>query len=384
MTRNLRTWLVAVAIGSAWLLTSASGAFAQEAKKEADKSDLLLSKSESLTDDDGKDTKLKKSYRKAYKIQLAEGKAYRLDLNSKDFDTYLRLEDAKGKEVAANDDVAPGNLNSRILYFASKSGEYRVIVTTFDAGKTGAFKLDVKPASAAETAEARLQTRLASFAEATPAEQKKLVAEVTKEFHKKGENVTFQDAQTAATLAMTLDEGDVKFARATIESFIKIFDGAANKKLSGLSRFLEGELKKFDRIGTEIEIAGKTTDGKDFDLKNLKGKVVLVDFWATWCGPCIGEIPNIIDAHKKYGRKGFTVIGVSLDRDNDDIVKFVEARKLPWKSINIEDSKKLAEKYGVNAIPYPVLVGRDGRVVSLRARGPQLERLLDRLMTEPK
>jgi thiol-disulfide isomerase/thioredoxin len=374
--------LAAVLIGSGCLLTSAApSARAQEAKQEPAKGEMLLSKSESLTDDDEKDTKLKNSHRKVYKIKLSEGKAYRIDLNSKDFDTFLRLEDAKGKEVAFNDDVAPGNLNSRILYFAAKSGEYSIIVTTYDA-KIGAFKLDVLPASPAETAEARLQTRLASFAEATPAEQKKLVAEVTKEFLKKGENVTFQDAQVAATLAMTIDEGDIKFARSTIESFIKIFDGAADKKLTGLSRFLEGELKKFEKIGTEIEIAGETTDGKAFDLKNLKGKVVLVDFWATWCGPCVGEIPNIIEAHKKYGRQGFVVIGVSLDRDNADITKFVEARKLPWKSINVEDSKKLADKYGVNAIPYPVLVGRDGRIVSLRARGPQLDRLLDRLMTE--
>ncbi len=384
MARIRRTWLASVLIGAGCFLTAAaSSARAQETKQEPAKGEMLLSKSESLTADDDKDTKLKKSPRKLYKIKLNEGKAYRIDLNSKDFDTFLRLEDAKGKEVAFNDDVAQGNLNSQILFLAPKSGEYRVIVTTFD-GKTGAFQLEVKAASDAETTEARLQTRIAGFAEATPAEQKNLVAEVTKDLLKKGENVTFKDAQTAATLAMTLDEGDIKFARSTIGSFIKIFDGAADKKLTGLSRFLEGELKKLDKIGTEIVIAGRTTDGTDFELKNLKGKVVLVDFWATWCGPCIGEIPNIIEAQKKYGRQGFVIIGVSLDRDNDDITKFVEARKLPWKSINIEDSKKLAEKYGVNAIPYPVLVGRDGRIVSLRARGPQLDRLLDRLMTEKK
>jgi len=379
-----RMWLAAALIGSGCLLTSAPPrSVAQEAKQEPAKGKMLFSKSESLTDDDAKDTKLKNQHCKVYKLKLSEGQAYRIDLSSKDFDPFLRLEDPKGKEVAFNDDVAPGNLNSRILYLVPKSGEYRIIVTAFD-GKTGAFNLDVVPASDAEAAEARMQTRLMGFAEATPAEQKKFVAEVTKEFVKKGENVTLKDAQLAATLAMTLDEGDVKFARSTIERFIKIFDGAADKKLVSLSRFLEGELKKLDKIGTEFEIAGKTTDGTKFELKNLKGKVVLVDFWATWCGPCIGEIPNIIEAHKKYSRQGFTVIGVSLDRDDDDITKFVDARKLPWKSINIEDSKKLAEKYDVRSIPYPVLVGRDGRIVSMRARGPQLERLLERLMPETK
>jgi thiol-disulfide isomerase/thioredoxin len=387
MARSPRMWLAAVVFASGCVFTSATlNASAQETKQEPAKGDTLFSKFESLTADDDKDTKANTSHRKVYKIELSEGKAYRIELSSKAFDSFLRLEDAKGKEVAFNDDYEPNNLNSRIIYVAPKSGEYRIIVTAFQSGKgeatTGAFKLDVKLASDTEAADARLQARLAAFAAAAPAEQKKLVAEVTKEFVKKGENVTLKDAQIAATLAMTLDEGDIKFARSTIESFIKIFDGASDKKLVGLSRFLEGELKKLERIGTEFEIAGKTTDGTDFELKNLKGKVVLVDFWATWCGPCIGEIPNIIEAHKKYSRQGFVVIGVSLDRENADITKFVEARKLPWKSINVEDSKKLAEKYGVNAIPYPVLVGRDGRVVSLRARGPQLERLLERLMTE--
>jgi thiol-disulfide isomerase/thioredoxin len=378
MSRRPKAWLTAILIASGCLLTSAASSVkAQEAKQE-----MLLSKSESLTADDEKDTKMKSSHRKVYAIKLSEGKAYRIDLNSKDFDTFLRLEDAKGKEVAFNDDVAQNNLNSRILYLAANSGEYRIIVTTFDAGKTGAFKLDVMPASDAETIEARLDARLSGFAEATAADQKKLVAEVTKDLVQKGENLTFKDAQVAATLALTIDEANVEFARSTLKDFVKIFDGAADKKLAGVSRFLEGELKKLDKIGTEIEISGKTTDGADFQLKNLKGKVVLVDFWATWCGPCIAEIPNIVTMHKKYAGKGFEVIGVSLDRADGDITKFVEARKLPWKSINIEDSKVLADRYGVNSIPYPILVGRDGRIVSLRARGPQLERTLDRLMAE--
>jgi thiol-disulfide isomerase/thioredoxin len=111
---------------------------------------------------------------------------------------------------------------------------------------------------------------------------------------------------------------------------------------------------------------------------------VLVDFWATWCGPCIAEIPNMLEAHAKYGKRGFEIIGVSLDRTDEAIVKFNEQRKIPWNSINIEDSKKLAEEYGVNAIPFPVLIDREGNVVSLRARGPQLDRLLERLFSDEK
>ena len=92
----------------------------------------------------------------------------------------------------------------------------------------------------------------------------------------------------------------------------------------------------------------------------------------------------MVEAHKKFHGKGFEVIGVSLDKGDAEIVKFLDDRKLPWQSIGAEDGRKLAERYGVNAIPHPVLVGRDGRIVSTRARGPMLDRLLERYLAEKK
>jgi thiol-disulfide isomerase/thioredoxin len=179
-------------------------------------------------------------------------------------------------------------------------------------------------------------------------------------------------------------ESPADLAREAYQGFAKILSGTGNQQLAQYGNALQSQVKNLEKIGKEIVIAGKTTDGKNFDLKNLKGKVVLVDFWATWCGPCVQEIPNIVEAHKKYNSKGFEVIGVSLDRSNDDIVKFVKARNLPWQSIGIEDSKSLAAKYGVNAIPHAILVGRDGRIVSMRARGPQLQQSLERLFADNK
>jgi thiol-disulfide isomerase/thioredoxin len=378
MAHFRKAWLVVL---GCWLIPGLP-ASAQETKK----AELLLSKAEELTADDGKDTKLKKSFAKSYSVKLAEGKAYRIDLNSKDFDTYLRLVDAAGKEVAFNDDISQTNLNSRLVYLATKTGDYRIIVTSYPPGKTGSFVLEMKPATEKETAEARLQARVNGFADSSKAEQKKLVAELTKSFQAKGEDVTFKDAQTAAQLFLMADDSDVAFLRDMGQSFVKIFGAASSKQVAGLKPFLEQQLKQLDKIGTKIEIAGMKTDGKDFDLKRFKGKVVLVDFWATWCGPCIQEIPNIQDAYKKYHGKGFEVIGISLDRKDDDekLANFIEKNKLPWGCITIEDSAKLVDKYEVNAIPHPVLVGRDGRIVSLRARGPQLERLLERLLVEKK
>jgi len=391
---NVRAkYLAALLLGWGCLLTAAvPSAPAQDKDKDKDKepgkSEALLSKSEKLTSDDEKDTtpQTNKSHRKTYKIKLMEGEAYRIDLTSKDFDTFLRVENAAGKQVAFNDDIDQKNLNSRVFYVAPKTGEYRVIVTSYVPGTTGAFNLEVKTLTGDAAVEARRQARIDAFGESTPAEQKKILAEVTKDLEGKGgDKLTVKDAQMALSLAMQIDESEAALTREVCKAFGKIFDGATEKQLAIVSKILDAQvLKNLDKIGKEIEITGKTTDGKEFDLKNLKGKVVLVDFWATWCGPCVAEIPNIMDCHKKYNGKGFEVIGVSLDKTDDAITKFVEREKLPWKSINVDDSGKLADNYGVNAIPHPILVGRDGRIVSMRARGPQLERLLERLIAEKK
>jgi thiol-disulfide isomerase/thioredoxin len=380
----------AAAILLAWgclLAVGAPSAPAQPAQP-AGKANVVFSKSDKLTDADEKDTgaQTRQSHRKLYKIKLTEGQVYRIDLSSSDFDTFLRLENAAGKQLAFNDDIDPKNLNSRILFIAPKTGEYRVIATTFEKGKTGAFDVEVKTLTGAEAAKAREQARFDRFADSPPAEQKKLLAEFTKGLTAKGgDNLTIQDAQRAVELAMQLDETDTDLNRQVCKDFGKVFEGASNKQLVVVGKILEQQvMKNLDKIGKEVEILGKTTDGTEFNLKNLKGKVVLVDFWATWCPPCVAEIPNIIEAYNTYHSKGFEVIGVSLDRANDDIVKFVKRENVPWASINIDDSKKLAEKYGVNAIPHPILVGRDGRIVSMRARGAQLDRLLTRLIGDNK
>ena len=365
------------------------GASAAPAGEKNGKSESVFKKTESLTDKDEIDTGLmtKKSHRKVYKLKLMEGTAYRIDMigTEKGFDSFIRIENAAGKEIAFNDDVAPGNLDSRLLFAPSKTGEYRIIATTFVPGQTGEFTIEVKTVTGAEAAEARLQTRLMTFGDATVAEQKKIVAEFTKGLMEKGDKLEIKDAQAAIQLAMMIDESEAAFTREACDKFGKIFEGAANKQLVIVGKILEQQvLKSLEKIGKEIEITGKTTDGKDFDLKSFKGKVVLVDFWATWCGPCVAEVPNIVEAHKKFHKQGFEVIGVSLDKGDAEIVKFLEDRNLPWKSIGAEDGRKLADRYGVNAIPHPILVGRDGRIVSTRARGPMLDRLLERMLAEKK
>ncbi len=122
--------------------------------------------------------------------------------------------------------------------------------------------------------------------------------------------------------------------------------------------------------------AVKTTDlsGKPISLAQYKGKVVLMDFWATWCGPCVGEMPNVIAAYKKYHAQGFDIVGVSLDQDKGALTKYIAANKMPWRQIF--DGKgwgsAVGRQYGVQAIPFGLLIGRDGKIIALEVRGPAL------------
>lgn len=147
-------------------------------------------------------------------------------------------------------------------------------------------------------------------------------------------------------------------------------------------------MRKAELVGTVPEISGPGLDGSIVDLKQFAGKVVLVDFWATWCGPCIGELPNVQSVYAKFHEKGFEVLAISLDNTKDALTGFVAQRQLPWPQIFFDEEGKrgwanpLGRKYGINSIPATFLVGRDGKVRKLDVRGPALEPAVAELLNE--
>lgn len=132
-------------------------------------------------------------------------------------------------------------------------------------------------------------------------------------------------------------------------------------------------------IGQRIQLTGVTLEGKPVSLNDHQGKVVLIDFWATWCGPCRAEIPNILANYQTYHQAGFEVLAVSTDANLEKLAEFVKEESPPWTVLadrHPQNKKSMAATFGVSGIPTFILVGKDGVVVDVHCRGERLGKRL--------
>jgi thiol-disulfide isomerase/thioredoxin len=154
--------------------------------------------------------------------------------------------------------------------------------------------------------------------------------------------------------------------------------------LAGMSEFKNAKTNPRNASGISApEIELKNPEGKTLKLSSLRGKVVLIDFWASWCGPCRQENPNVVRAYNKFKDKGFTVFSVSLDDDANAWKRAIKSDGLIWPN-HVSDLKKwkspLPELYGFDGIPYTVLIDKQGKIIGTNLRGPALEQKLNEIL----
>lgn len=145
------------------------------------------------------------------------------------------------------------------------------------------------------------------------------------------------------------------------------------------------ELNQLALCGEELELEAVLLDGTKINLKDYRGKVVLLEYWFTGCGPCIGEFPNMTQAYEEWHEHGFEIIAFSTDEDLDALKAMIDKEKLPWLNAseklslerNLADSRK---RYKIDAFPTSILIGKDGKVIRADARGGILNLELAKLL----
>jgi peroxiredoxin len=183
----------------------------------------------------------------------------------------------------------------------------------------------------------------------------------------------FADSLASAAIGA----GEYPAARRVYQTLIDRYGESPN-----LRQKVKDELTRLDRVGKPApSFAARDIQGGEVRLESLRGKYVLIDFWATWCAPCVADLPNVQSAYAKYRERGFEVVGVSLDETKTAVTDFVKSRQIPWRQVhNASGGADLVEAFGVTTIPATFLIDPSGKVVRLELRGPALQKALAGLL----
>jgi tetratricopeptide (TPR) repeat protein len=141
---------------------------------------------------------------------------------------------------------------------------------------------------------------------------------------------------------------------------------------------------KLAKVQLAVNFNVKSTDGKELSLKSLRGKIVLLDFWASWCGPCRVEMPAVRNVWKKYGGDKFVIVGINMDRNKQAFDSYTKSEGLTWPQYfdGLGWNNKISQLYGVRAIPHTVLIDQDGAIRAVGLRGNNLYRKIADLLKQ--
>jgi peroxiredoxin len=271
----------------------------------------------------------------------------------------------------------------------SNPQQYQAMQTAIrDASKQLMKSLEGKKDSP-EYQQAELDTITSSVALMTyfGEDAKKKTLEQVHAFLNSRKELSLQDVQTGMLTAAMLELQPEKApARDTYKLMYDLLEKDEREEMQSLRINLQASIRRLELLGNKFELEAMTIEGKPIKTDDLAGKFVVVDFFATWCEPCLAEIPRVQKQYAKYQAKGLEVIGISIDEDADSLEKFLKRAELPWPIIhdNHQDPlQRLQMKYGISQLPTVLLLNKEGTVVSLAARGAELERLMQMLFEAP-
>ncbi|WP_010582831.1 TlpA family protein disulfide reductase [Schlesneria paludicola] len=252
------------------------------------------------------------------------------------------------------------------------------------------FREDPRKAVADAANEFWIAARALNLVSMTPDERTMLIDDAVKLVT--DSNFSMAAVRDASFLTDQLSaSSDVEASAALCERLGNLLVDASEPRMKSLASIFRGKAARLRLPGGTLELSGKLIDGGDLDWASYRGKVVLIDFWATWCRPCLAELPNVEASFAMHHKRGFEIIGISLDSDRKALQKFLDKKPLPWVQMFEEPpagadgwQHPMAEKYGISQIPATILVDQQGKVAALDLRGEALDKQIARLLDAAK
>ena len=251
---------------------------------------------------------------------------------------------------------------------------------------------DIQAKAGPEAAEVIVRMRLARqlqrWGELNKAEREKAMDRFVTDVQSTGLTPSHADLLLRLTDNLEMN-GQGQYVGRAISGLLPEFRSSTEPGIQRRTPVMEGIVRRLESVGKPFELEGKLLDGSDFDWESYRGKVVLVDFFANWCGVCREEAPFVVQVYRAYRDKGFAIVGVSLDKQPQLAEAYRRETGFQFPTLFSSDPRAmewknpLAVKYGVTSLPRAILVDQEGNVVTTVARGENLVEQLNKLLGPP-